>query len=44
MQISECISGVCFLFSKAAQQVQCFFCHDDSCITIIINNFSSKLI
>ena len=44
MQISECISGVVLLFSKAAQQVQCFFCHDDSCIKIIINNFSNNVI
>ena len=44
MQISECISGICFMFLKAAHQVQCFLCNDDSCITIIINNFSSRLI
>ena len=44
MQISDCINGLLLMVSRAGQQVHCLLCNDDSCITIIINNFSSRLI
>ena len=44
MYISECVTAISTMLAKAAEHIQCIFCQDDSCITIIINNFSSKLI
>ena len=41
MDIIECVTTI---FAKAAENIQCIFCQDDSCFKIIINNISNKVI
>ena len=44
MEVIECVSAISTMFAKAAENIQCIFCQDDSCLKIIINNISNKVI
>ena len=43
MDITECLSCVSLMLSHGIEQIQCFFCKDDTCFNIIIN-FYNKII
>ena len=44
MEVSECFSIMYLMIAKTIESIQCIFCNDDSCIKIIINNFSTNVI
>ena len=44
MDVIECVSAISAMLAKAAENIQCIFCQDDSCFKIIINNISNEVI